>query len=152
MIIVFFQVSFVFFRQCPKVMLEGCGISRILARKSCMMVLPFHWQKICIRAMEHFVHTIKINNFKCCRNSPSFRISWRKTISFYFIWDRNCLKNIFVYQSMSERRSFSRERTKSAAHFVKKERKMSAVRKSWRAQNALFFSALSFSSLPQKLS
>ena len=54
----------------------------------------------------------------------------------------------------SERRSYSRERIKSDAHFVKKERKVSAVRKSWRAraQNALFFSALSFSSLPQKLS
>ena len=58
------------------------------------------------------------------------------------------------FERRSERRFFSRERTKSAAQFVKKERKVSAVRKSWRARahNALFFSALSFSSLPQKLS
>ena len=54
---------------------------------------------------------------------------------------------------MSQRRSFSRKRTKSVAHFFfKKKRKVSAVRKSWRAQNALFFSALSFFSLQEKLS
>ena len=56
-------------------------------------------------------------------------------------------------QSMSERRSFSRERNKSAAQFFKKERKVSAVRKNQRArvQNTLFLSALFDSSVPEKL-
>ena len=53
----------------------------------------------------------------------------------------NLLMNTYSMQSMSERRSFFRERNKSAAQFFWKERKVSAARKNWwaRAQNALFF-------------
>ena len=56
-------------------------------------------------------------------------------------------------QGIIERRSFSCERSMSAAQFFKKERKVSAVRKNWwaRAQKVFFFSALFYCFLSVKL-
>ena len=130
----------------------------------------YKWVKVLETTHCDFKDWIKIHRqvgkvFKSCRNtSEAILFSSSCIPSEQQIFSKVGLlyQQLYCFQSMSERhsferrlerRSFSRERKVSAAQFLKKERKVSAVHKNWwaRAQNALFFSALFYSTLPVKL-